>query len=477
LSGGPDNETDGDPAFAGIARQAELLGDRKLSSLELIELYLGRIERINPRLNAFTAVFAERAREDAVAADKRLAAGQRAPLLGVPIALKDEVEVQGLIAQHGTRAYSEPARDDAEHWRRLQRAGAILLGKTTLPELAIVGFTETEAWGETVNPWDPARTPGGSSGGSGAAVAAGLVGAASASDGAGSIRIPAACNGIFGLKPQRGRISLAPERKHWLGLSVDGCLTRRVRDSALWLDIAAGAAPSDVDPPPPSAGYREAAAREPGRLRICWTLSAPRTIAPPLSDPAVEATVLRTAEVLGDLGHQVSERDPEWGLVGGDLANRYLKGIEDDYDKVPHPERLEARTRGFKRLARLIPGALIRRTLAHQADHAERINRIFDHCDVLLTPVTATPPVEIGRWAGRGALRTLIGMGRVYPHTLVWNHLGQPAAAIPAGSTDDGLPLGVQMIAPPNREDLLFSLAAQLERELGWPEQRPPGCD
>jgi amidase len=469
-----------DLAFAGIARQAELLRAGEISSSELVDIYLQRIERINPQLNAFTDVFAEESRTAAEAADRLLTGAnaddlaETAPLLGVPVALKDEIDVEGLVAQHGTSAYSEPARADAEHWRRLKDAGAILLAKTTLPELAICGFTETESWGETRNPWNPAHTTGGSSGGSGAAVAAGLIGAASASDGAGSIRIPAACNGLYGLKPQRGRISLAPAREHWLGMSVAGCLARRARDTALWMDVAAGAAPGDPDPPPaPDQSYIAAVESDPGRLRVCWSLSAPRAIAPPLHDAAVDAAVERVAGVLGDLGHGVSERDPEWGMVGNDCANLYLKGIETDYDQVPYPERLEARTRGFKRLARLIPASLLRRSRAAEAKHAERINRIFEHCDVLLTPTIATPPVKIGHWAGRGALRTLIGMSRVYPHTIAWNYLGLPAASIPAGSTADGLPLATQLVVPAGREDLLLSLGAQLEGELGWPDRRP----
>ncbi len=468
-------------AFAGIARQAELLRAREITSVELVELYLARIERINPKLNAFTEVFGDKARAAAADADRRLATGTpesnatQAPLLGVPIALKDEIEIEGLIAQHGTCAYSEPACADATHWRRLREAGAILLGKTTLPELAICGFTESKTWGATRNPWNTAYTPGGSSGGSGAAVAAGLVGAASASDGAGSIRIPAACNGLFGLKPQRDRISLAPHRGHWLGLSVSGCLTRRVRDTALWMDIAHGPEPGDIESLSPPAGtYMEAAARNPGELRICWSLSTPRAVMPPLRDPAIETAVKRVACALGRLGHRVSERDPDWGLIGYDCVNVYLKGIETDYDQVPHPERLESRTRGFKRLARLIPGPLLRRSQARELGHAERITAIFEHCDLLLTPVTAMPPVKIGHWAELGAVRTAFSMSRVYPHTIAWNYLCQPAASIPAGSTPEGLPLAVQLVVPPNREDLLISLAAQLEDELGWSERRPP---
>jgi amidase len=465
-----------DLAYAGIARQAELLRSGELSSSELVEVCLERIERINPAINAFTDVLASRARESAAAADERIARGEQAPLLGVPVAFKDEADIEGMVAQHGTAgAYEGPAKPDTEHWRRLRSAGAILLGKTTLPELAIFGFTETEAWGETRNPWDPDRTTGGSSGGSAAAVAAGLVGAASASDGAGSIRIPAANCGLFGLKPQRGRVSLAPLRRHWLGLTAAGCVSRRVIDTALWLDVAAGSLPDDADQPPPaSATFVDAARQEPENLRVSWSVKAPTILAPAAVDPEIGAAVERLAEVIAGLGHRVEQRDPAWGPVGIDAANLYLRGIEEDYDALPHPERLEPRTRGFKRLARLVPRRTLQLSQDRLGGHAARINGIFEHCDVLLTPVTAQPPVPIGRWAGQGALRTLVGMSLVYPFTVVWNYLGQPAAAVPIGVTRDGLPLAAQLIAPPNREDLLISLASQLEGALRWPEHRPP---
>jgi amidase len=465
-----------DLAFAGIVRQAELLRAKELSSAELVDTYLERIERINPALNAFTDLFASRARERAREADERIARGEEAPLLGVPVAFKDEADIEGMVAQHGTAgAYEGPARPDAEHWRRLRSAGAVLLGKTALPELAIFGFTETEAWGETRNPWDPDHTPGGSSGGSAVAVAAGLVGAASASDGAGSIRIPAANCGLFGLKAQRGRISLAPLHRHWLGLTVSGCVSRRVIDTALWLDVAAGSLESDVDRPPAlPTTFVDATRREPGTLRVAWSVKPPTILAPARVAPEIEAAVQRLAGVIAGLGHRVEQRDPAWGPVGIDLANLYLKGIEEDHDALAHPERLEPRTRGFKRLARLLPERALRLSQSRAGRHAARINAIFEHCDVLVTPVTAAPPVEIGRWAGQGALRTLIGMSLVYPFTGIWNYLGQPAAAVPIGHTADGLPLSAQLIVPPNREDVLLSLGSQLEAELGWPEQRPP---
>ena len=248
-------------------------------------------------------------------------------MLGVPVALKDEVDVAGELTTHGSAGFDRPADADSAQYRKLREAGAVLIGKTTLSELAIWPFTETEAWGETRNPWDPSRTCGGSSGGSGAAVAAGLVGAASASDGGGSIRIPAAYNGLFGLKPQRGRISLAPEPEHWLGLSVTGPLTRRVADTALWLDVAAGPEPSDVEsPPPPDVPFADAAARSPGRLRIAMTTSVPRALFPGVVTDEVREAVAEGASVLGSLGHAVEERDPEWGWINNDTVPRFLGG-------------------------------------------------------------------------------------------------------------------------------------------------------
>ena len=220
-----------DLAFAGIARQAELVRRRQVSSRALTDLYLERIERLDPSLNAFSCVLADEARTAAAEADRRVAAGEVAPLLGVPVAFKDEVDLAGTVNTHGTAAFEQVATTDAAQVRRLREAGAIVIGKTRLPELGIFGFTETDAYGSTRNPWLPSRTPGGSSGGSAAAVAAGLIGCASASDGMGSIRIPAAFTGLFGLKPQRGRISLAPLARHWQGLTVAGCPERHARRS------------------------------------------------------------------------------------------------------------------------------------------------------------------------------------------------------------------------------------------------------
>ena len=258
-----------DLAFAGAARQAELVRAGEVGSRELTEAYLERIERIDPQLNSYRVVLAERALAEAEQADRRRAAGEERPLLGVPVAVKDNTDIAGEHTTHGTGAFPDRASADSELVRRLRAAGAVILGKTTLPELAITGSTESMNWGVTRNPWNTDRTCGGSSGGSAAAVAAGLAAAGHATDGAGSIRIPAACCGLFGLKPQRGRVSLMPDAQHWHGMSVAGAVTRTVLDNALFLDVVSGAAQGDAHtPPPPARSFAEAARTPPGALRI-----------------------------------------------------------------------------------------------------------------------------------------------------------------------------------------------------------------
>src|ERR1700742_1720637 len=229
-----------DFAFVGLARQAEMVRAGEVSPTELVGQSLERIDRLRPELNAFHQVFADKAMLEAEQAEARRGAGDKRPLLGVPIAIKDEIDVAGEINTHGTDAFEVPAKADSEVVRRLREAGAIIVGLTLLPELAICGFTESATYGVTRNPWNPQRTPGGSSGGSGAAVAAGLVPIASAGDGAASIRIPAACCGLFGLKPSRGRVSAGPLREGWRGMAVLGCVSRSVIDTALSLDVVSG---------------------------------------------------------------------------------------------------------------------------------------------------------------------------------------------------------------------------------------------
>jgi amidase len=454
-----------DLAFAGIARQAELLRDEQVSPRELVELYLERIARLDPELNAFRKVFAERALTEADQAQARLRAGDERPLLGVPVAIKDNVDMAGEVATHGTDAYGEPAREDSEVVRRLRAAGAIPIGLTHLPELAAWPFTESATWGVTRNPWDRDRVPGGSSGGSAAAVAAGLAGAALGSDGAGSIRIPCAQCGLFGIKPQRDRVSLAPATEHWHGLSVLGPIARSVADAALFLDVVADRAPAEP--------FAAAAARPPGKLRIAVTTKPPPPVMTRLH-PDVRGAVDETVDLLRSLGHDVRPRDPDYRLIGPNMIARYFRGIHDDAVAMPRPERLERRTRTVARIGGLIPPAALAFARAREETEAAGVMELLSEYDAMLLPVTAAPAIEVGRWEGRGALWTFNGVARWCPFMAPWNTIGVPAAAVPARLSREGLPVSVQLVGRPDDEATLLSLSAQLEAERPWADRRPP---
>jgi amidase len=446
----------------------------EVSSTELVRLALQRIDRIDPELNAFRKVFAERALLEAEQAEARRRGGDERPLLGVPIAIKDEIDVAGEVNTHGTDGFSEPAKEDCEIVRRLREAGAIIVGLTLLPEMAICGFTESATYGVTRNPWDPQRTPGGSSGGSAAAVAAGLVPIASGGDGAGSIRIPAASCGLFGLKPSRGRVSLAPKLEGWNGLAVEGCLSRSVLDTALWLDVVSGGSLEAEAPPPPERPFVESAAESPGRLRVAYSTKAPRATLPPIVSEDAKRAVADAAELMRGLGHEVSPRDPDWGNIGDNITARFLRGVAETVKEVPHPERLERRTRGFGRLGSILPDPLYDGAMARREADIARVNALFDDHDVLIMPVMGGTALPVRRWEGQGALRTVIGMSRFYPYCVPWNHLGNPAMSIPAGFDAAGLPLAFQVVGRPGSESTLLSLAGQIEAERPWADARPP---
>ena len=450
-----------DPVFAGLARQAELIAAGEISSRELTEAYLERIARLDPTLNAFRVVLAERALAEAAQADGRRGGGDRRPLLGVPVAIKDDTDVAGEVTARGSNAFGAPAGQDAEVVRRLRSAGAVVVGKTNVPELEITPFTESPTFGATRNPWDLNRTPGGSSGGSAAAVAAGLAGGALGSDGGGSIRIPAGCCGLFGLKTQRGRIPLTPKAEAWHGLSVYGPIVRRVADAALFIDVT-----GDGEPLAP------AVTRPPGRLRIALSTKVPP---PTLGNPDAEqrGALDAAAELLRGLGHEVVERDPEYGAVGPAFAARYFRGIHDEGRAMPHPGRLSRRTRGFMRIGAMIAPVGLERATREEAATAQRFARLFEQADVLLTPMFTRRPIPIGTYEGRGALWCFNGISRWIPYCAPFNHTGQPAASVPVGFTPDGFPLSVQLVGRPHDEATLLSLAAQMESARPWADRVP----
>ena len=455
---------DDEVAFAGVAGQAELVRRGDVSARELLELALGRIERLDRELNAFGAVYPERALLEAEQADARVRAGEHRPLLGVSVVLKDEIDIAGEVTSYGTGAMVSKAPTDAEVVRRLRAAGAIVVGKTKMPEFGLWPFTESVTWGVTRNPWDPERTPGGSSGGSAAAVAAGMVPTALAVDGAGSIRIPAACCGLFGLKPARDRVPRTPHYpdSHWI---VFGALTRSVRDSGLMLDVL-----SDDH----GQSFEQAAQTRPARLRIAVAPDFPPGTRGRLSND-VRAALDDTAAQLRSLGHTVIEGKVD--LRARDvpvIVGLILRGVHDLVVPAERPQRLERRTRAFARPGALLSDRTTERLLNAERAIAARLMAAFDDHDLLLTPVMSAPAVPAGIMEGRGAAVTYFWETGWVPFTILWNITGQPAASVPAGFSRQGLPLAVQIIGRRQEERTVLGLAAELEAERPWTERRPP---
>ncbi|QEC48179.1 amidase [Baekduia soli] len=458
-----------DLAFAGAAEQARLIHAGEVSARELTEVVLTRIERLDARLNAYRVVLAEHALAQADQADARRSAGDRRPLLGVPVAVKDDIDLAGESTAWGTAAHAGPVARDAEVVARLRGAGAILVGKTHVPELTMLPATDSTTFGSTRNPWDLARTPGGSSGGSAAAAAAALCGVALGSDGAGSIRNPSAWTGLFGHKPTRDLVPIGPHDDAWQGLSVNGPLARTVADAALFLDATTAGGPE--------GGFAAAIAEEraPARLRVAVSTKAPPGALPRLGREE-RGAVHATAELLRGLGHEVSERDPDYpASLWASTSTRVLRGLADDVRAaMPHPELLERRTRRVAAVGAALPERLVRWSRAVEAEQARRLDRLWDDVDVLLTPAAVDGPYEAGTFGRLGAVTYMARGAERLTWMPVWNVTGQPACAVPSGTDDDGLPVGVQLIGRRGTDAVLLALAAQIERARPWARRRPP---
>ena len=449
-------------AFAGAAQQARMLADGTITAPALLDVFLERIARLDPELRSYRVVLADSAREQAAAAQARLDAGERLPLLGVPIAIKDDVDIAGEVTTYGTAAHGPARTADAEVIRRLREAGAVFLGKTTVPEMTLWSFAETITFGATRNPWNTDYAPGGSSAGSAASVAAGLASMALGSDGMGSIRIPSAWCGLFAIKPQRDRVPLAPHDNAWNGLTVNGPIARTVEDAALFLDVT-----SD------ESGFVAAAAKEPGRLRIALSTKVPAPLVTRVGTQQRLALEEATA-LLRELGHHVVVRDFDYPSTAVTHAlSRYFRGVHDDVQTLPHRERLEARTREFARIGSLISDERMRRVRAAEAELAERVNSIYDDVDVVMTPGTALGPSRIGAYQRRGAVSTLLLVAARVPFQAMFNATGQPAAVVPWGFDGNGIPTSIQLVGRPFDEATLLSLSAQIERARPWTARRP----
>ncbi len=455
-------------ADLGVAEIARRTSAGEVSAAEVVEACLARIRLRDPGLNAFSVVLGDQARAEAAERDRARAAGDpTGPLHGVPVAIKEEIDVAGCVTTFGGRSNTTPAAADGEVVRRLRAAGAVVIGKTRMPEFGQWPFTESVAGGHTRNPWDRGHTPGGSSGGTAAAVAAGMVPVGMGGDGGGSIRIPAACCGLFGLKPERGRVTTAPLEHLWWALGTAGPLARSVLDAAIVYDAIRGTTEGEMfraaEPP---TSFVEAAGADPGRLRIGWsTTSAVRGVRP---DPAHVQAVRETAQLLADLGHEVFEVKPHYPDATLAFVPQFFAGVRTESQAVEHYELLERRTRETCRLGMWVRPGVVRRAMRAGERVSAKANRVFDDVDVLLTPTIARRPPEVGVLDKGGALRATVLSQPMIAYTALWNVTGNPAASVPAGTGADGLPLAVQLVGRRGDETTLLSLSAQVEDARPW---------
>jgi amidase len=479
---------------------ALLVKSGDVSAAELLELATAQLDRLNPTLNAVNLPMLREARE-------RVAGPLDGPLAGVPLLIKDAIQdYAGLPTSNGSRGFRNIiAKQHSTIVQRLLDAGAVIIGKTNTPELALKGFTEPQAFGITRNPWNLGRTPGGSSGGSAAAVAAGIVPMAGANDGGGSIRIPAAWCGLFGLRPSRGRVPVGPAAGEiWEGASSDLVVSRSVRDTALALDVLSG--PACGDPyviAPPEKPFVELAAREPGRLRIAFCTASPLGSE---VHPEAVAAVKHAAALLTSLGHDVIEDRPQYdgialarcylelyfGQVGATLAEARAAGATS--------ADFELATRLLEALGKASSAGVYVRSHRRWNEFARALGAFHQRYDFYLTPAVAFPPVEHAAALMPGAQRILLSLllntgllgilarlglmeravvdlaqqSLIYvPFTQLANLTGTPAMSVPLHWTADGLPLGVQLIGPFGSEALLLQLASQLERAQPWMQRWP----
>lgn len=445
------------------------------TAADAVEASLERIERRNPGVNAFSVVLADEARAEAARLDERRGAGEPVgPLHGVPVAIKEEIDVAGCVTTFGGRGNSTPAAEDGEVVRRLRQAGAVVIGKTRMPEFGQWPFTESVDGGITRNPWDHTRTPGGSSGGTAAAVALGMVPVGIGGDGGGSIRIPSACCGLFGLKPTRGRVTSHPLPHLWWALGTTGPLTRTVLDSALVYDVIRGNLSGDrFTAPEPATSFIAAAGFDPDRLRIGWsTRPVTRGVRP--AREHVEA-VEETARLLADLGHDVREVDPHYPDPTLAFVPQFFGGVRTESDDVEHFDRLEKRTRQLYRLGSWVTPSVIERAIAAGERVSAKANRVFaglpgqEAVDVLLTPTIGPRPRTVGALDRGGPISAALKAMPMIAWTALWNVTGNPAASVPTGLAADGLPVAVQLVGRIGDETTLLRLAAQLERARPWP--------
>lgn len=457
---------------------AELVAKKDVSATELLDAALARVEAVNPAINAVVRVLDREARQS-------IKDGlPKGPLAGVPFLLKDiSAQMRGVTTSAGSRVFAETiAAEDSAIVASYRKAGLVLFGKTNTPEFGLAATTEPALFGPSRNPWNTERTTGGSSGGAAAAVAGGIVPAAHASDGGGSIRTPASCCGVFGLKPSRGRVSMAPAGEGWGGLGVQHVVSRTVRDSAVLLDIECQ--PQPGDPywlAPPARPFAEEVGRDPGKLRIGFSTGA---MTWGTSDPQCVRAVRETATLCDELGHHVEET-----LIPGNfqmmaMAVNIVVGaniaalLEREAERRGAPireEEVEKLTWLVYQTGRTAPSIAYAEAMNTIHAFGRTFTRVFANYDVILTSTNCRVPYPLGFMDTNAADLTSYSE-RLYnfmPNTQPFNVAGLPAASVPLGWSDDGLPIGLQFAARMGEEAVLLRLAAQIEQARPWKDKRP----
>ncbi len=473
-------------SFLDATACAELIRSGETSALELVDAAIARIEKLNPELNAIITSRFEEARQDARG---ELPDG---PFRGVPFVLKDLDIIAAGEPFHGGMAFLKqanyvPARSSylAEKYRA---AGLISLGKTNTPELGLNVTTEPWSYGPSRNPWNPEHSTGGSSGGSGAAVASGMVPVAHTGDGGGSIRVPASECGLVGLKPSRGRISLGPEYgEYWSGFVTPHVVSRSVRDSAALLDVSAGAMPGDpYTAPPPERAFASVLSTDPRPLRIGLMTRAPEGGSP--CAPECSAAVESAGRLLESLGHHVDLAHPPaldqhsrmlegFSTIVSCWVSKALRFWEETVGREIGPQDVESNTWLMAEQGGNTSAADFLATLEDLHDWSRSVLGWWaDGYDLLVTPTIAAPPPRIGELvaSAEDPASSLARAFSLVPFTPQFNVTGQPAISLPLAWSRAGLPIGVQLVGDAYREDLLLSMAAQLERAEPWSGRRPP---
>jgi len=469
--------SDSDLCFMTARQLASAYRRKKLSPVEVVDAVLARIERLNPKLNAFCLVRAEEARREAKRAEHTFRRRRKSiePMCGIPVSIKDLAFTKGIRTTGGSRIFENfvPEQDEASV-ARLRAAGAIIVGKTNTPEFGFVAVTHSPLLGITRNPWDLDKTPGGSSGGAASATAAGLAPLALGSDGGGSIRIPAAFSGVFGLKPSYGRVPHLPGFLGWETLAHTGPITRTVGDAAFMMDVMAGSDDIDRYSLPPLSNTFSGSIR--GSLKgtkVAWS--------PDLGYATVDPEVLEitadAALAFKKAGCRVKEHDPALespeGILGILVASDFYASLGDELDKWR--DKMDPNLVTLTELGKQISAKdYVQATFKRQEFHVEVI-KTFEQFDFLLTPTTASPPFDVGKMAPETVagerLPSTIGW---MPFTYPFNLTGQPAASVPCGFTKGGLPVGLQIVGRKHDDVGVLRMAAAFERLRPWDDKKPP---